>query len=161
MVMVDLPNFFSLAQKVGESFPEELTVVLLTAIAMLVAHALLILLIGKIYQVLIDWADNRNIFWLSIPFYMIAVGLVFMTHLVDIVVWSYALIALKVFEIDTNAFYFAGEMYTTVGYGTFPFPENWKILPIVVAFSGIFAASMSGAVLFNMIGQIIRKKTIK
>ncbi|MEY3724246.1 MAG: hypothetical protein RLZZ365_181 [Pseudomonadota bacterium] len=161
MVMVDLPNFFSLAQKVGESFPEELTVVLLTAIAMLVAHALLILLIGKIYQVLIDWADNRNIFWLSIPFYMIAVGLVFMTHLVDIVVWSYALIALKVFEIDTNAFYFAGEMYTTVGYGTFPLPENWKILPIVVAFSGIFAASMSGAVLFNMIGQIIRKKTIK
>ena len=159
--MVDLPNFFSLAQKVGESFPEELTVVLLTAIAMLVAHALLILLIGKIYQVLIDWADNRNIFWLSIPFYMIAVGLVFMTHLVDIVVWSYALIALKVFEIDTNAFYFAGEMYTTVGYGTFPLPENWKILPIVVAFSGIFAASMSGAVLFNMIGQIIRKKTIK
>ena len=161
MVMVDLPNFFSLAQKVGESFPEELTVVLLTAIAMLVAHALLILLIGKIYQVLLDWADNRNIFWLSIPFYMIAVGLVFMTHLVDIVVWSYALIALKVFEIDTNAFYFAGEMYTTVGYGTFPLPENWKILPIVVAFSGIFAASMSGAVLFNMIGQIIRKKTIK
>ena len=159
--MADLPNFFTLSQQVGESFPDELTIVLMTAIGMLVAHALLILLIGKIYQMLIDWADNRNIFWLSIPFYMIAVGLVFMTHLVDIVVWSYALIALKIFEIDTNAFSFAGEMYTTVGYGSFPLPDNWKILPIVVAFSGIFAASMSGAVLFNMIGQIIRKKTVK
>ncbi|MFM7049651.1 MAG: hypothetical protein ACKOXA_08990, partial [Polynucleobacter sp.] len=116
--MSNLPNFFTLAQQVGESFPDQLTIVLLTAIGMLVAHALLILIIGKIYQMLIDWADNRNIFWLSIPFYMIAVGLVFMTHLVDIVVWSYALIALKIFEIDTNAFYFAGEMYTTVGYGT-------------------------------------------
>ncbi len=159
--MSNLPNFFTLAQQVGESFPDQLTIVLLTAIGMLVAHALLILIIGKIYQMLIDWADNRNIFWLSISFYMIAVVLVFMTHLVDIVVWSYALIALKIFEIDTNAFYFAGEMYTTVGYGTFPLPENWKILPIVVAFSGIFAASMSGAVLFNMIGQIIRKKKVQ
>ncbi len=160
--MADLPNFFQLFERVANSLPlTELYIVFFTAVGMLVAHALLILLVGKIYQVLIDWADSRKMFWLSIPFYMIAVGLIFMTHLIDIVVWSYALIALKIFEIDTNAFHFAGEMYTTVGYGTFPLPDNWKILPIVVAFSGIFAASMSGAVLFNMIGQIIRKQTSK
>jgi len=52
--MSDLPNFFTLAQQVGESFPDQLTIVLLTAIGMLVAHALLILIIGKIYQMLID-----------------------------------------------------------------------------------------------------------
>ena len=160
--MADLPNFFTLFEKVGNSLPlSELYIVFLTAITMLVAHALFILLVGKIYQVLIDWADNTGMFWLSIPFYMMAVGIVFMTHIVDIIIWTYALIALNIFEVDINAFYFAGEMYTTVGYGTFPLPENWKILPIVVAFSGIFAASMSGAVLFNMIGQIIRKKTVQ
>ncbi|MEY3351754.1 MAG: hypothetical protein EBW16_01595 [Burkholderiaceae bacterium] len=160
--MADLPNFFTLFEKVGNSLPlSELYIVFLTAIAMLVAHALFILLVGKIYQVLIDWADNTGMFWLSIPFYMMAVGIVFMTHIVDIIIWTYALIALNIFEVDINAFYFAGEMYTTVGYGTFPLPENWKILPIVVAFSGIFAASMSGAVLFNMIGQIIRKKKVQ
>ncbi len=160
--MAELPNFFTLFEKVGNSLPlSELYIVFLTAIAMLVAHALFILLVGKIYQVLIDWADNTGMFWLSIPFYMMAVGIVFMTHIVDIIIWTYALIALNIFEVDINAFYFAGEMYTTVGYGTFPLPENWKILPIVVAFSGIFAASMSGAVLFNMIGQIIRKKKVQ
>ncbi|NBP97118.1 MAG: hypothetical protein EBU25_04710 [Burkholderiaceae bacterium] len=160
--MADLPNFFTLFEKVGNSLPlSELYIVFLTAIVMLVAHALFILLVGKIYQVLIDWADNTGMFWLSIPFYMMAVGIVFMTHIVDIIIWTYALIALNIFEVDINAFYFAGEMYTTVGYGTFPLPENWKILPIVVAFSGIFAASMSGAVLFNMIGQIIRKKKVQ
>lgn len=157
--MAELPNFFKLFEQVANSLPlNELYIVFLTAIGMLVAHALLILFVGKIYQVVIDWADSKGMFWLSIPFYMVAVGLIFTTHLIDIVVWSYALIALKIFEVDTRAFYFAGEMYTTVGYGTFPLPENWKILPIVIAFSGIFAASMSGAVLFNMIGQIIRKK---
>lgn len=160
--MAELPNFFTLFEKVGNSLPlSELYIVFLTAIAMLVAHALFILLVGKIYQVLIDWADHTGMFWLSIPFYMMAVGIVFMTHIVDIIIWTYALIALNIFEVDINAFYFAGEMYTTVGYGTFPLPENWKILPIVVAFSGIFAASMSGAVLFNMIGQIIRKKKVQ
>jgi hypothetical protein len=160
--MADLPNFFTLFEKVGNSLPlSELYIVFLTAITMLVAHALFILLVGKIYQVLIDWADNTGMFWLSIPFYMMAVGIVFMTHIVDIIIWTYALIALNIFEVDINAFYFAGEMYTTVGYGTYPLPENWKILPIVVAFSGIFAASMSGAVLFNMIGQIIRKKKVQ
>ena len=160
--MAELPNFFTLFEKVGNSLPlSELYIVFLTAITMLVAHALFILLVGKIYQVLIDSADNTGIFWLSIPFYMMAVGIVFMTHIVDIIIWTYALIALNIFEVDINAFYFAGEMYTTVGYGTFPLPENWKILPIVVAFSGIFAASMSGAVLFNMIGQIIRKKKVQ
>jgi hypothetical protein len=160
--VADLPNFLTLFEKVGNSLPlSELYIVFLTAITMLVAHALFILLVGKIYQVLIDWADNTGMFWLSIPFYMMAVGIVFMTHIVDIIIWTYALIALNIFEVDINAFYFAGEMYTTVGYGTFPLPENWKILPIVVAFSGIFAASMSGAVLFNMIGQIIRKKKVQ
>jgi hypothetical protein len=51
-------------------------------------------------------------------------------------------------------------MYTTIGYGTFSLPENWKILPVMIAFSGIFAASMSGAILFIMISQIIRKKSV-
>ena len=160
--MSDLPNFFTLFTKVGNSLPiDELLIVALIAVGMLVMHALLILFVGKIYQLLIDWADGKGIFWLSVPFYMVAVGLIFMTHLLDIIIWTYALIALKIFEVDTNAFYFVGEMYTTIGYGTFRFAENWRILPIMVAFTGIFAASMSGAILFNMIGQIIRKNPKK
>ena len=61
--MADLPNFFTLFEKVGNSLPlSELYIVFLTAITMLVAHALFILLVGKIYQVLIDWADNTGCF---------------------------------------------------------------------------------------------------
>ncbi|NBV71670.1 MAG: hypothetical protein EBR60_06425 [Burkholderiaceae bacterium] len=62
---------------------------------------------------------------------MVAVGLIFMTHLVDMIAWTYALIAVKIFEVDTNAFYFVGEMYTFIGYGTFSLPENWKIMPVM------------------------------
>ena len=45
---------------------------------------------------------------------MVAVGLIFMTHLVNMIAWTYALIAVKIFEVDTNAFYLVGEMYTTI-----------------------------------------------
>jgi hypothetical protein len=129
--MTELPNFFTLFARVGNSLPiDELYIVFLVAIGLLAVHALLILLVGKIHQLLIDWADRKGVFWLSVPFYMAAVGLIFMTHLVDMLAWTYALIALKIFEVDTNAFYFVGEMYTTIGYGTFSLPENWKILPV-------------------------------
>ena len=128
--MTELPNFFKLFARVGNSLPiDELYIVFLVAIGLLAVHALLILLVGKIYQLLLDWADRKKVFWLSVPFYIVAVGLIFMTHLVDMLAWTYALIALKIFEVDTNAFYFVGEMYTTIGYGTFSLPANWKILP--------------------------------
>jgi hypothetical protein len=159
--MTELPNFFTLFAQVGNSLPiDELCIVFLVAIGLLAVHALLILLVGKIHQLLIDWADRKGVFWLSVPFYIAAVGLIFMTHLVDMLAWTYSLIALKIFEVDTNAFYFVGEMYTTIGYGTFSLPENWKILPVMIAFNGIFAASMSGAILFIMSSQIIRKKSV-
>lgn len=160
--MADLPNFFTLFARVRSSLPiDEVYVVAIVAVGMLAMHALLILFVGKIYQILIDWADSKSLLWLSVPFYMVAVGLIFVTHLIDIVIWTYSLIALKIFEVDIDAFYFVGEMYTTIGYGSFLLPENWKILPVMIAFSGIFAASMSGAILFNMISQILRKKTAK
>jgi hypothetical protein len=48
-------------------------------------------------------------------------------------------------------------MYVTVGFGSFELAKSWRILPIVIAFSGIFAASMSGAALFNMLGTLISR----
>ena len=61
--MIDLPNFFTLFTKVSSSLPiDELYIVVLVAIGLLAVHALLILLVGKIYQLLIDWADRQGIF---------------------------------------------------------------------------------------------------
>ena len=91
--MTELPNFFTLFARVGNSLPiDELYIVFLVAIGLLAVHALLILLVGKIHQLLIDWADRKGVFWLSVPFYMAAVGLIFMTHLVDMIAWTLSLI---------------------------------------------------------------------
>jgi hypothetical protein len=81
-------------------------------------------------------------------------------HFADIIMWTYALIPLNIFVSNPEAFYFAGEMYVTVGFGSFELEKKWRILPIVIAFTGIFAASMSGAALFNMLGSLIDKNRI-
>jgi hypothetical protein len=46
-------------------------------------------------------------------------------------------------------------MYTTVGFGNYVLPQEWKILPIIISFSGIFAVSMSGAALYTMMGALL------
>jgi hypothetical protein len=46
-------------------------------------------------------------------------------------------------------------MYTTVGYGEYVLTTRWRILPIIISFSGIFAVSMSGAALYTMMGALL------
>ncbi|MDH6503494.1 ion channel [Polynucleobacter sphagniphilus] len=83
------------------------------------------------------------------------------THLLEIIGWSYVCVALKVFPTNPQTFYFAGEMYTTVGYGDWNLAEKWKILPIIISFSGIFAVSMSGAAMYSMMGALINRPSSK
>ncbi|WP_197713115.1 hypothetical protein [Polynucleobacter necessarius] len=33
--------------------------------------------------------------------------------------------------------------------------NQWRILPIIISFSGIFAVSMSGAALYTMMGALL------
>ena len=92
--------------------------------------------------------------------YFLAIMLVIIGHFSDIIMWTYALIPLKIFVSNPDALYFAGEMYVTVGFGSFQLEKNWRILPIIIAFTGIFAASMSAAALFNMLGSLIDKSRL-
>jgi hypothetical protein len=50
-------------------------------------------------------------------------------------------------------------MYTTVGYGSYNLSERWRILPIIISFTGIFAVSMSGAALYSMMGALLGRST--
>jgi hypothetical protein len=51
----------------------------------------------------------------------------------------------------------AGEMYRTVGYGDYKLAEQWRVLPIIISFTGIFAVSMSGAALYSMMGALLNR----
>jgi hypothetical protein len=140
------------------------------ASAMLVLHGMYIMLVVICFHKLVDWigskrhmkSDFLHAFRLAaVISYFIAILLVIIGHFADIVMWTYALIPLNIFISNPEAFYFAGEMYTTVGFGSFELEKNWRILPIIIAFTGIFAASMSAAALFSMLSSLIDKNRIE
>jgi hypothetical protein len=131
------------------------------AVGMLTLHGVCILLIGKIFHScirLIYGGGNRV---LSILTYMIATGLILCTHFLDILIWTYTVIGLKVFDNDLHAFYYIGAYYTTVGTTSFVVPQNWQILPIFISFTGIFSASLSAAVLYSMINTLMQNEASK
>jgi hypothetical protein len=136
---------------------------------LLVIHGVYVLAVVIFFHKLVNWltakkhitSDLLNRFRLaSIISFFIAILLVIMGHILFIVMWTYALIPLKIFVSNPEVLYFAGEMYVTLGLGSYQIEKGWRILPIIIAFSGIFSASMSGAALFNMLSSLIDKSKI-
>ena len=155
----NLPGLSSLITEIYSDMGNtEVYVILMAMGAMLTIHGLLVLIIASVFHYL-----NKRIGRIGLKFhlgagfvsYFFAITLIILTHLTEIVIWTYILVGLKVFPSNPQTFYFAGEMYTTVGFGSYTLPSNWRILPILISFSGIFAVSMSGAALYTMMGSLL------
>ena len=152
----DLPSFTTLFNEINTDMGNsQILVMLVSACLMLAIHAVAVLGIAGAFHAIDKVMTRRRIFGASFLSYFIAILLVIAIHLSEIVVWAYICVALKVFPTNPQTFYFAGEMYTTVGYGDYKLSEQWRILPIIISFSGIFAVSMSGAALYTMMGALI------
>jgi len=152
----DLPSFTTLFSEINADMGNgQIWIMVVSACLMLAVHAVAVLGIAGAFHWIDDVMTKRRIFGASFLSYFIAILLVIAIHLSEIVVWAYICVALKVFPTNPQTFYFAGEMYTTVGYGDYKLSEQWRILPIIISFSGIFAVSMSGAALYTMMGALL------
>ncbi|BDX21517.1 hypothetical protein TUM22923_08380 [Polynucleobacter sp. TUM22923] len=154
-----LPSLHSLyVQIIADMGNSQIWIVVVASCLMLATHAIAVLGVATAFHKINGFMVDRNIFGASFVSYFIAINLIILIHLIEIVIWSYICVGLKVFPSNPQTFYFAGEMYTTVGYGTWTLPSQWKILPILIAFTGVFAVSMSGAALYTMMGSFIGGK---
>jgi len=152
----DLPSFSTLFNEVNTDMGNgQIWFMVISACLMLALHAVAVLAIAGAFHAIDNVMTRRRIFGASFLSYFIAILLVIAIHLGEIVIWAYICVALKVFPTNPQTFYFAGEMYTTVGYGDYKLSEQWRILPIIISFSGIFAVSMSGAALYTMMGALL------
>ena len=83
-------------------------------------------------------------------------GVVFMLlalHLVEIVIWAAALVYSGLVSNWRASGFFAGNTYTTVGYGAFVLPLGWHMLAPIIAISGLFTFGWSGSVLVDLVGR--------
>jgi len=75
-------------------------------------------------------------------------------HVIEIVVWATTLIYSGLVTDWRAAGFFAGNTYTTIGYGSDILPAGWKMLAPIIAISGLFTFGWSGSVLVNLIGRV-------
>jgi hypothetical protein len=152
----DLPSFTTLFSEINTDMGNgQIWLVLLLACFMLSVHGMIVLSIAGTFHWLDQKLENRRIYGSNFVSYFIAILLIIAVHFSEIIAWAYICVALKVFPTNPQTFYFAGEMYTTVGYGDYTLTEHWRVLPIIISFTGIFAVSMSGAALYSMMVNLL------
>ena len=66
-------------------------------------------------------------------------------HLVEMFAWAAALVNSGLVPDWRTAGFFAGNTYTTIGYGNFVLPDGWKMLAPIIAISGLFTFGWSAA----------------
>ncbi|MFO1324280.1 MAG: ion channel [Burkholderiales bacterium] len=87
-----------------------------------------------------------------------AIMLLLVLHLVEVILWASSLVYSGLVPSWRAAGFFAGNTYTTVGYGAFVLPTNWEMLAPIIAISGLFTFGWSGSVLVDIVARCQRIK---
>jgi Ion channel len=75
-------------------------------------------------------------------------------HVTEMILWAAALVYSNLVPDWRAAGFFAGNTYTTVGYGTFILPNGWRMLAPIIAMSGLFTFGWSGSVLVDFVRRL-------
>ena len=75
-------------------------------------------------------------------------------HLFEVFVWSAALVSTGLVNDWRAAGFFAGNTYTTIGYGNFILPLRYQMLAPIMAISGLFTFGWSGSMLVDYVRRI-------
>lgn len=75
-------------------------------------------------------------------------------HLFEVFVWAAALVQSGLVSNWRSAGFFAGNTYTTIGYGSFILPVRYQMVAPIMAISGLFTFGWSGSVLVDYVRRI-------
>jgi|SRR3954470_13336325 hypothetical protein len=89
---------------------------------------------------------------------MIAVVSVLMAaHTCEVMVWSFAYLAVGAAPAGTNLVYFSFVNYTTLGYGDTTPVREWLLLGPMTAMNGVLMFGWSTAVIFEVLRKAMEK----
>ncbi len=74
-------------------------------------------------------------------------------HVVEIFIWAASMIYSGMLSDWRTAGFFAGNTYTTIGYGNFVLPLRWNMMAPIIAISGLFTFGWSASVLVDLVGR--------
>lgn len=116
----------------------------------MVFHGVMLLQIAKRYEVkTFLYLAEKKYSSVAVCFY-ISVLLLFLTHLGEILIWGVALYFLKLIPALGQSILFSGSTYTAMGFMEDILPDGWKMLAVIIAFSGMFAFAWTASVMISM-----------
>jgi hypothetical protein len=116
----------------------------------MIFHGLVLLQIAKRYEVKsFLYLAEKKYSEVGLCFY-ISVFCLFLTHIAEIIIWGLALYAFKLVPALGQSILFSGSTYTAMGFMEDILPEGWKMLAVIIAFSGMFAFAWTASVMISM-----------
>jgi hypothetical protein len=94
---------------------------------------------------------EKNKLLLSRGALYLSIALLVCSHLVEISIWGMALFLAGLVPSFTEAAFFSGSTYTTLGYGKDLLPGSWDTITVIIALSGMFSIAWTTSSLISMI----------
>ncbi|MBU3577233.1 hypothetical protein [Polynucleobacter sp. UK-Kesae-W10] len=116
----------------------------------MVFHGVLLLQIAKRYEVkTFLYLAEKKYSSVALCFY-VSVFCLFLTHIAEILLWGFALYGFKLLPLLSQSILFAGSTYTAMGFMEDILPDGWKMLAVIIAFSGMFSFAWTASVMISM-----------
>ena len=116
----------------------------------MVFHGVLLLQIAKRYEVKTFLYLAEKKFSAVATCFYISVFCLFLTHISEILIWGISIYALKLLPSLGQSILFSGSTYTAMGFMEDILPVGWKMLAVIIAFSGMFAFAWTASVMISM-----------
>ena len=122
----------------------------LMLLVVMVFHGAILLQIAKRYEVkTFLYLAEKKYSAVATCFYT-SVFCLFLTHIVEIFLWGIALFALKLVPGLGQSILFSGSTYTAMGFMEDILPDGWKMLAVIIAFSGMFSFAWTASAMISM-----------
>ena len=119
-------------------------------VLVMVFHGLVLLQIAKRYEVkTFLYLSEKQYSAVAYCFY-VSIFCLFLTHIAEILMWGFALYGFKLLPALGQSILFAGSTYTAMGFMEDILPDGWKMLAVIIAFSGMFAFAWTASVMISM-----------
>ena len=122
----------------------------LMLLVVMVFHGAVLLQIAKRYEVkTFLYLAEKKYSAVATCFYT-SVFCLFLTHIVEIFLWGIALFTLKLVPGLGQSILFSGSTYTAMGFMEDILPDGWKMLAVIIAFSGMFSFAWTASAMISM-----------
>lgn len=116
----------------------------------MVFHGVILLQIAKRYEVkTFLYLAEKEYSAVALCFYG-SVFLLFLTHIAEIFIWGIALYAFKLLPALGQSILFSGSTYTAMGFMEDILPDGWKMLAVIIDFSGMFSFAWTASAMISM-----------